>query len=69
MKGSYVADLVTRKTEMELSIGDTIQVDDQFLTVVDIDGDEILLRIDSEDPQEPKKILAQDSAAHTRSCR
>ena len=64
-----MTDLVTRKTEMELSIGDTIQVDDQFLTVVDIEGDEILLRLDSEDPQEPKKTLAKDSDSHSRSCR
>ncbi len=69
MKGWYVADLVTRTTEMELSIGDTIQVDDQFLTIVDIEGDEILLRLDPEDPQEPKKTLAQDRDSHSRSCR
>ncbi len=69
MKGSYVADLETRKTEMELFIGDTIQVGDQFLTVVDIEGDEILFRLDAEDPQELKKIMAQESGAYIRSCR
>ena len=52
MKGSYVADLVTRHLEIELSIGDTIQVGDQFLTVVDIEGEEILFQLDSGNPGE-----------------
>lgn len=56
MKGSYVADLGTRSLEMELSIGDTIQVGDQFLTVVDIDGDEILFQLDSGNPTGPISI-------------
>ena len=69
MKGSYVADLVTPKMEMELSIGDTIQVGSQFLTVIDIEGDEILFQLDSEAPQEPNKTSAQDIDSHSRSCR
>ena len=69
MKGSYVTDLVTRTTEMELSIGDTIQVGNQFLTVIDIEGDEILFQLDSEDPQESNHKSAQDRDSHSRSCR
>jgi L-ascorbate metabolism protein UlaG (beta-lactamase superfamily) len=47
-----VADLITQTCELELSIGDTIQVGDQFLTVVDIEGDEILFQLDNENPAE-----------------
>lgn len=63
MKGSYVADLVTRSLEIELSLGDTIQVGDQFLTVVDIEGDEILFQLDSGDPTGPvsRQDLFSDS--------
>lgn len=61
MKGAYVADLITRTCELELSIGDTIQVGDQFLTVVDIEGEEILFQLDHENPAE------RDSASGTKS--
>ncbi|QDU49754.1 hypothetical protein Pan110_20930 [Gimesia panareensis] len=65
MKGAYVADLVTRTSDVELSIGDTIQVGDQFLTVVDIEGDEILFQLDTENPAERDT----SSRSNTRSCR
>ncbi|WP_417396125.1 hypothetical protein [Gimesia chilikensis] len=60
-----MADLVTQTCELELSIGDTIQVGDQFLTVVDIEGDEILFQLDTDNPAE------RDAAASSapRSCR
>jgi L-ascorbate metabolism protein UlaG (beta-lactamase superfamily) len=60
-----VADLVTQTCELELSIGDTIQVGDQFLTVVDIEGDEILFQLDTDNPAE------RDATASSvpRSCR
>ncbi|QDT27414.1 hypothetical protein Enr10x_27310 [Gimesia panareensis] len=64
-KGAYVADLVTRTSDVELSIGDTIQVGDQFLTVVDIEGDEILFQLDTENPAERDA----SSGSNTRSCR
>lgn len=67
MKGSYVTDLGTRKCEMELSIGDTIQVGNQFLTVVDIEGEEILFQLDSQEPKEVKIKSPQD--VNTRPCR
>lgn len=60
-----MADLVTQSLEMELSIGDTIQVGNQFLTVVDIEGDEILFQLDSEDPQKSDS----QSGSNARSCR
>ncbi|QDU02541.1 hypothetical protein V6x_22460 [Gimesia chilikensis] len=64
-KGAYVADLVTQTCELELSIGDTIQVGDQFLTVVDIEGDEILFQLDTDNPAQ------RDATASSapRSCR
>ncbi|WP_145214815.1 hypothetical protein [Gimesia alba] len=52
-----MADLVTRNLEIELSIGDTIQVGDQFLTVVDIEGDEILFQLDTGNPAGPVSNL------------
>lgn len=62
-----MADLVAQSLEMELSIGDTIQIGNQFLTVVDIEGDEILFQLDSGDQQEPNSELETDS--NSRSCR
>ena len=64
-KGAYVADLVTQTCKLELSIGDTIQVGDQFLTIVDIEGDEILFQLDTDNPAE------RDATAGSipRSCR
>ncbi len=67
MKGSYVADLVTRTLEIELSIGDTIQVGDQFLTVVDIEGPQILFQLDSGDLSGP--ISLQDLFPGPQPCR
>ncbi len=69
MKGSYVADLVTRTLELQLSIGDTIQVGDQFLTVVDIEEGEILFQLDSEAPEGPSSTSVPNSAPFSRSCR
>ncbi|MEQ8851594.1 hypothetical protein [Gimesia sp.] len=60
-----MADLVTQTCELELSIGDTIQVGDQFLTVVDIEEDEILFQLDMDNPAERD---ANAGTAH-RSCR
>ncbi|MFQ5733219.1 MAG: hypothetical protein ACE5KM_14860 [Planctomycetaceae bacterium] len=36
-------------TEFELGMGETIQIGNQILTVIDIDGPEISVRIDDED--------------------
>ncbi len=69
MKGSYVADLVTQTREMELSIGDTIQVGSQFLTVIDIEEGEILFQLDSEKPRGPNSTSNSANNAQTRSCR
>ncbi len=34
------------ESRIELSVGESIRIDDQMLTVVDIQGDEITFRID-----------------------
>ncbi|WP_145308585.1 hypothetical protein [Gimesia fumaroli] len=60
-----MADLVTRRLEIELSPGDTIQIGDQFLTVVDIEGDEILFQLDSGDLAE--RISIQDLFSDSQS--
>lgn len=60
-----MSDLVTRTCDLELSIGDTIQVGDQFLTIIDIEGEEILFQLDSEEPSDSNK----PSGSKSQSCR
>ena len=62
-----MTDLLVQRLEWDLSIGDTIQIGDQFLTVVDIEGDEILFQLDSEAPlnSNPKP----ETNANSQSCR
>ena len=38
--------------ELELSVGDTVQIGDMLVTVVDIDGDEVSFRVDSVESEE-----------------
>lgn len=35
--------------EIEVGVGDTLQVGDYFVTILDVEGDEIRIRIESED--------------------
>jgi hypothetical protein len=37
------------KSRFDLSVGESIQIDDQILTVIDIHGDEITFRLDRAD--------------------
>lgn len=62
-----MADLLVQRLEWDLSIGDTIQIGDQFLTVVDIEGDEILFQLDSEDPL--KSNPKPETNSNSQSCR
>ncbi|QDU09492.1 hypothetical protein V202x_28670 [Gimesia aquarii] len=59
-----MAELLVQSLELELSIGDTIQIGDQFLTVVDIEGDEILFQLDSGDPPNPKPETDSNSQSY-----
>ncbi|QDT89692.1 hypothetical protein Pan161_13240 [Gimesia algae] len=56
-----MADLITQSLEVELTIGDTIQIGDQFLTVVDIEGNEILFQLDSDNPTGPAANAMKDT--------
>jgi len=49
------------ESRFELSVGDSVRVDDQILTVVDISGDEITFRIDLADDCEPSRVLAGEA--------
>jgi hypothetical protein len=40
-----------RESSVELSVGDSVQFDDQILTVIDIHGDEVTFRVDHCDEQ------------------
>ena len=48
------------ESRFELSVGDSVRLDDQVLTVLDINGDEITFRIDLADEQGPGGMLAAD---------
>jgi hypothetical protein len=41
-----------RFREFELSVGDILRIGHHVITVVDIDGQDVSFRIDSEDPAE-----------------
>ena len=42
-----------RELEFELAVGDTVLIDDQILTVVDIDGEDISFRLEDLFPDRP----------------
>ena len=50
-----------QELSFELSVGDVLQVGDQLVTVVDIDGPEVTFRIDPVEPQEA--LLTETCAA------
>jgi len=52
-----------RESRFELSVGDSIRLDDQILTVMDISGDEITFRVDAADDAEPRNVLCEEDAA------
>jgi len=46
-----------RESRFELAVGDSVRMDDQILTVMDISGDEITFRVDYADELEPGNVL------------
>jgi hypothetical protein len=50
-------EVVMRELRFELSVGDSLRVDDQVLTVMDIIGDEITFRVDFADELESESVL------------
>jgi len=51
-----------RKSRFDLAVGESIQIDDQILTVLDINGDEITFRLDYVDEADSEKALCGDSS-------
>lgn len=51
------------ESRFELSVGDSVRVDDQILTVLDINGDEITFRVDLADEHEASSISTAESIA------
>jgi hypothetical protein len=51
-----------RESQFELSVGDSIRLDDQILTVIDINGDEITFRVDIADEAPSENVLCGDDA-------
>ena len=47
------------QSEVLLAIGENIKVGDKVLTVVDIDGDEIIFRVDSSIPHANKQSVQE----------
>ncbi|WP_417387616.1 hypothetical protein [Gimesia sp.] len=58
-----MADLTSQSLEVELSIGDTIQIGEQFLTVIDIEDNEILFQVDTDNPTGPAADAIKDSCS------
>lgn len=52
---------------MELSVGDSVQIGDRLVTVVEIDGSEISFRIDAAREEEPQfsGVLAENAVLRT----
>jgi hypothetical protein len=49
-----------RELQFELSVGDSLRVDDRVLTVMDIIGDEITFRVDFADELESESVLCAE---------
>ena len=52
-----------RESRFELSVGDSVRLDDQILTVIDISGEEITFRVDMVDEAEPGNALCGEEGA------
>ncbi len=54
-----------QEQEIELSIGDSLQLGQHTVTVIDIDGGEVSFRIDHEEDNEPVSVGGfGESASH-----
>ncbi|MGE5193103.1 MAG: hypothetical protein ACM3U2_11450 [Deltaproteobacteria bacterium] len=49
-----------RESRFELSVGDSVRLDDQILTVIDISGEEITFRVDFADELESGNVLCSE---------
>jgi hypothetical protein len=46
-----------RESRFELAVGDSVRLDDQILTVIDISGEEITFRVDFADDMGTDNVL------------
>jgi hypothetical protein len=49
-----------RESRFELAVGDSVRLDDQILTVIDISGEEITFRVDFADDLEADNVLCAE---------
>jgi len=49
-----------RERDLELAVGDTLRVGDYLLTLLDVEGDEVTLRIDELPADRPITLTAPD---------
>jgi hypothetical protein len=52
-----------RESRFELSVGDSVRLDDQILTVIDINGEEITFRVDFVEDVAPGNVLCAEETA------
>jgi hypothetical protein len=50
-----------RESRFELAVGDSVRLDDQILTVIDISGEEITFRVDFADELEADNVLCAEN--------
>ena len=50
-----------RESRFELAVGDSVRLDDQILTVIDISGEEITFRVDFADDLEADNLLCAEN--------
>jgi hypothetical protein len=55
-----------RESRFELSVGDSVRLDDQILTVIDISGEEITFRIDYVHECEPGNVSRGEDPLKSR---
>lgn len=51
-----------RESRFELSVGESIQIEDQILTVIDISGEDITFRVDYAEDPESGNVTCGESA-------
>jgi hypothetical protein len=52
-----------RESRFELTVGDSVRLDDQILTVIDISGEEITFRVDFADDLGTDSVLCGADSA------
>jgi hypothetical protein len=55
-------EVVMRESRFELSVGESVRIDNQILTVIDITGDEVTFRMDVFDEFESADVLCNSEA-------